>query len=166
MNLEQFCGDPDSRHQISTPFRVGEFDYATDGRIMIRVPSTGDHRHRDDAPNAFVEKYFSRECGEFSELPAFDVWKEEDLKPCSPCGGTGDGEFGECQYCDGWGFGTGERETDKVELLGGFASDLYLSRIMNFPNIRIAKCVPWPKEDGAVYHFAFDGGEGVLMGMR
>lgn len=168
MNLEPFCADPDTRPSLATPFSWKGYDYATDGRIMIRVPSTGEHSERGDTPNAHVEKYISRECGEFIELPPFDPWTAEDMTPCETCGGFGGGETAddECPDCKGWGHGTGRKDIVKIEFLGGHISDYYLSKIANLPQVRIAKCIPWAKEDGAVYMFTFDGGDGVIMGMR
>lgn len=168
MNLEPFCADPDTRPSLSIPFQLNGYDYATDGRIIIRVPSTGEHQCRADAPNEHVEKYFSREVGEFHPLPQFEPWTAEDMTPCETCGGFGGCEVAdeECPDCKGWGHGTGRKELGKVEFLGGYVSDYYLSKVMDLPNIRIARCIPWPSEDGAVYHLAFNGGSGVLMGMR
>lgn len=168
MNLEPFCGDPESRPSLAIPFMWNGYDYATDGRIMIRIVSTGEHSQRADAPNQHVENYISREVGEFTELPPFDPWTAEDMAPCETCGGFGGGEtcHDECPDCKGWGHGTGRKDIVKIEFLGGYISDYYLSKIMNLPGVKIAKCVPWPGEQSAVYQFTFNGGEGVIMGMK
>src|SRR5688500_6378953 len=116
MNLEPFCADPDTRPSLSIPFLLNGYDYATDGRIMIRVAACGEHQFRADAPNGSVEKYINRESGDFHPLPPFDPWTAEDMKPCDTCGGFGGCETAndECPDCKGWGHGTGRKDIIKV----------------------------------------------------
>ncbi len=49
IDLKPFCGDNDIRYYLNEPFSEGEFTYATNGHILIRVP------RRDDVPEVSVD---------------------------------------------------------------------------------------------------------------
>lgn len=126
INLQRFCANSlDAREYLRAPWVVGEWVYATNGHIAIRVPvweggdvAAGIKGKHPDANRLFV-RAFGLE-GAFLEMPA-DLAKPDT---CESCGGTGihntikcpdcnDGEFKhgsftyECQNCAGSPVGEG-----------------------------------------------------------
>lgn len=172
--MGNFCSDPDGdRPFLSLPFSLGEHDYATDGRIIVRVAASGKASSLSVIKPEYILKHFEAEPEVLDPLPDFKPWTALDFKPCDTCKGSGGGEFGDCQDCDGWGHGVGKKTIEAVEFQGAMVSDYYLSKIASLPNIRIGR-VPAagyrPDQETKVerapaFRFKFDGGEGVIMGM-
>lgn len=49
--LHDFCAPPDHpREVLHHPFRVGDYEYASDARIIVRVPARANTRHSHDTP--------------------------------------------------------------------------------------------------------------------
>ena len=100
-DLQKFCSDDGTRYRLSTPFSIEDYTYASDGRILIRVPAITDAR-RDNIPDKVPELI----------PPPGDDWREvefppgwEDFKalptPCPSCQGVG--KLPKCRKCDGTG---------------------------------------------------------------
>ena len=69
-DLMKFCGGND-RAGIATPFSIGEYTYATNGHIMVRVPRIADIPERTDAPSpAKIEEVFNHRKGDYQPIPA------------------------------------------------------------------------------------------------
>lgn len=95
--LKSFC-DSD-RHAMKQPFSIGNYTYATDGHICIRVKRLNEINENEYAPNPNkilvwdhnkIEKWF--------DLPKYNL---DDFSYCSACQGTG--KATECEECEGAG---------------------------------------------------------------
>lgn len=169
--MGNFCSDPDGdRPFLSLPFSLGAHDYATDGRIIIRVPASGSCAPLSVIKPADILKHFESQPETWENLPEFKPWTALDFKPCDTCKGSGGGEFGDCQDCDGWGHGVGKKTIEPVEFQGGMVSDYYLSKILTLPNVMLGRVTSGVhasthKNRADMFRFKFDGGEGAIMGM-
>lgn len=51
-DLKQFCSDDETRSNIQQPWSRGDYSYATNGHIIVRVPRLQDVPENDCAPDA------------------------------------------------------------------------------------------------------------------
>lgn len=111
MDLLKFC-HPSSRHNIDKPFSRGEWTYATDGKIIIRVPRVEGYDEDKGPKNVeqmFNQAEFMRAVTVWQPLPPFKLeTKECDwckgkgyVKPCNAFGNPeikcGNGEWKKCE---------------------------------------------------------------------
>ena len=166
IDLKPFCHTDVKRYAMDKPFVIDGWEYATDGRICVRIPADGE-------PNALEPKDGKKRPTKpweiFAEVPADAVWRKwPKVSKCVNCNGTGnvDGCAGcKCGRCPGDADsgctcrnpGTFERRFGKVEL-----SRHYAALVATLPNVRY---VPQPNSD-APLAFCFDGGEGRVMGLE
>lgn len=178
------------RDYLRTPFLLGEFVYATNGHVAVRVP-------RDGLDYKEIENGKVREIGDLFAKSTRDTWTDiptlPERIPCKHCNGSavqvecddcdGNGEFDhgmhtyECQKCRGSGQvtgrvgkqqpcnncdGTGAKSNQPVAVGEASYDRRYLAKIIDLPNIKFS---PTLYENGPGY-FVFDGGEGLLMPMR
>jgi hypothetical protein len=59
IDLKPFC-DKGSFRGLEAPFTVGDWTYATDGHICIRVPRRADAPERGRQPDASKRRSYSR----------------------------------------------------------------------------------------------------------
>jgi hypothetical protein len=162
INLKPFCSTDQHRPYIMQPFSRGEFTYATDGRLMVRVPRRAEVPEVDTAPQA--ERVFPK-----PPATAFRPAAKVELPPptsveCEICEGRGMQHdcpdcTCECEPCDG----TGKISSDvEVSLsIGGVPFGLrYVRPIMALPSLEIAVPVNGGKSP---LEFRFDGGDGIIM---
>ena len=103
IDLQRFCAnESDPRPYLRAPFKRGQWVYATNGHVCVRVPveSEPDAQESDRSPNAgaLFEKHIeNREC-EFLLMP-----KIPDLIQCSGCAGEGRVRAIKCAPCSGTG---------------------------------------------------------------
>ena len=152
-DLMKFCGGK-NQVMLATPFSIGEFTYATNGHILVRVPRLADIPERTDAPPpAKVEEVFNHYKGDYQPIPAVGPIK---TKSCPVCKGTG--KVQTCPECDGTGKIV---KTESVDAAGRKYDKKYLLMLKKLPGCKLAV----GKElDPA--HFIFDDGDGVIMPMR
>lgn len=162
VDLKKFCGTDAWRPYLHEPFSRGEYTYATNGHIMVRVPRVAGIGEIPLIKNP--EKIFA-------PMPA-DGWRTlrvalppvDPSKECSYCYGSGfldddEGDCGlDCIECNGTGFVVANVSTE----IGGVIFDLkYIRMVAELPDIEI---VIGPI-DGQSF-FRFSGGDGALMPMR
>lgn len=158
IDLKLFCQP--NRERLAVPFSIGEWTYATDGKICVRVP------RRVDVP-------------EIAFCPAADKlsWQEgnfdvRQLPPIPPA------EWSECPVCDGSGHahtcpdcscdcdeceGKGEIiHQESIAYGGAYFTVEYWQKMITLPNLRLPETA---KPDG-VMPFRFDGGEGLILARR
>lgn len=166
IDLKAFCGD---RVDIDHPFSIGEWTYALNGHIGIRVPRRSwydrTHPNRDAVTNLFAGHELVKFLrAEFPHLPAKLHPKKIE---CRTCHGTGkehdcpDCEC-ECNNCEG----TGKVESGVMQSIdvNGTALDVEYVRMMrNLPDIRIQSD---KVNECEKMMFTFDGGQGVVMALR
>lgn len=167
MNLDKYCSADTHRVNISKPFSRGEWTYATDGHILVRIPRDQNVPEIKDAPE--VERIVPSNIYllTFRELhlPVLPPY-EEKKQACEDCDGRGSEHDCpdcncQCENCDG----SGEEMVNPrlYVAIDGIPYDLkYLHWLRELPNITVAD--PATKESPCP--FRFDGGEGLIMPVR
>lgn len=167
IDLRPFCGTEVTRVYLMKPFSRGDWTYASDGRILVRVPRRASVP--DDADNsASVEKIIAEH-----PLPALRPFrgvkipdaKSEEIE-CRECKGRGTEHdcpdcTCDCQECEGTGKCEG-REEVSIDIGGVPFAARYGRLIQLLPDLHVPQAVT-PE---APMPFAFKGGEGILMPLR
>jgi hypothetical protein len=159
VDLTQFC-DLNAIHRpfLMEPWSRGEYSYASDGAILVRVPRQPDVAENPNAPDA-VNNF----AGDIDYTdPAIPELPPENREQCRKCDGDG-GVCGDCEDCDGRGYTTNHDDLS-VELSGTPFAARYLHRVLALPGVAISK--PFNGSTGAMLAFRFEGGEGRLMALR
>lgn len=152
-NLDVFCDEPGGRYQIDKPFVVRGWQYATDGRIMVRIPANGD-------PDVdFSKRRVPRKPEEcLPELPEGVRWiKFPNVRECVMCDGHGSVDV-QCPHC-----GQDIKESckcrkNRVGLGKASISKYYAALIASLPKAEYAE----PANADDPVRFRFEGGEGAI----
>ena len=97
--LQQFCSKSRYEERKHTPFSVGEFSYATNGYLMVRIPRLDDVPERDDALNLDrVAPSFATEIALWLPVPFIAPIA---YISCEVCGISG--KAYQCPECEGDG---------------------------------------------------------------
>lgn len=160
VDLKKFCGTDTWRTYLHEPFSRGEYTYATNGAIIVRVPLVAEIGEDPRTPNP--EKIFA-------PMPA-DGWRPlrvalptvAQTEVCGSCYRGFEHDCPDCTcVCDECG-GSGEVEQKFSTDIGGVIFDVkYIRMIAELPGVEI--CVTDGKSPT---FFRFDGGVGALMPMR
>lgn len=165
IDLQPFCGADAARPYLMKPFSQGDFSFATNGHIMVRVARQEgvDPPGKDfdaNAPLAGVEQ------AAFAPPPAYTLPPlQTDLTECQKCDGSGhahecpDCEC-PCERCDGTGRENPERHVSTRVGTAIYAMR-YVRKMLALPDVEIAQ--PDPK---APLLFRFRDGVGALMPRR
>ena len=100
IDLTKFCSKDKTRSQINKPWSRGEYTYATDGHILIRVLRLADVPEDPAAPNGdniFVQSVKIQE-RTWHAIPPYTL----ERKLCRNC--HSDGYFQKCDNCEGSGY--------------------------------------------------------------
>lgn len=100
-DLRPFCSTDPIRPGLLEPFTDDEHTYATDGKIMIRVPAIGGIKPRQNQPTNPGKLIPPRDGMYPVELPP--GWQKftAPILTCKDCDGAG--HYTECWVCDGEG---------------------------------------------------------------
>lgn len=196
IDLIKFCSKDKTRFQIGKPWSRGEYTYATDGHIIIRISRLADVSENPDAPdgdNLFIQSAKVRE-RTWHTIPLYTLKRE----PCKNC--NGDGYFQKCENCEGSGY-VGRNDRDCSDCNGdGFQSCAKIDRgayscedcngeglgrpqccvdfmegekiLARFQGAFLELIKDFPNVQLGIYKdtepaiIKFDGGEGLLMPMR
>ena len=172
IDLMPFCSTTKwYKKSMLAPWSHGEYTYATDGNILIRVPRRADVPERPDAldtSRSFAAAGVAPAMRSLAgvRLPAPPPEEEK----CPDCDGTGDADHDcpecacDCETCDGRGIiGPQSTRSEVTVGIGGVPFDAkYIRLILALPNARMAA----PKYGDVPAWFAFEGGDGLLMSMR
>lgn len=170
IDLQQFCADPEwnagARLDMTKPWIDGRWRYATDARILVRIPAD-EARKPDTVPDAasIFHDFDPTPCTH--QLPSWDgsIYEYEDPCDYPQChGGKISGGKRSCKVCDGKGW-TPESMDTTVEFQDFNFGGGYMRKIRVLPGVK-GYVKPW--EVGGQKHgqlqFVFDnGGQGVLM---
>lgn len=185
LDLTPFCAGEDTRYALTKTFVTDGHLTATDGRIIVRIPT--EEPEINDRPVPDIAALFNKQ---FEEFPAFDMYSINMVRikcslcagkgkvklDCETCGGDGRcmcpccGSDTYCEDCDGDGKASDEvdcyqcsgagRVFDNVKIGGKMFNGHYINKILCY--------LPHPKavaisQDIGCLRFTFDGGEGLLV---
>ena len=169
IDLMQFCGtDDDPRLWLQRPFGIGDYTYAANGHILVRVPRSD--WPSADLPSEVLPASFPQVLEWLDGSPAMAPIPAIPPGPyyekCFWCAGSGElqydccgdhiGECNECEECEG----DGVTEKKTYYRFGSRSFNArYLRMIKALPASQLA--IDGPKMDGAL--FTFSGGRGVVM---
>lgn len=177
------------REYMRAPFTRGDWTYAMNGRIAVRVPKIDGMEMLPDKHAPKLEGLFAPACFDaciaLPPLPPLEQCRmcngTGSAFECPECDGKGEFEHGthtyECRECDGSGQvaygggidvacrhcgGTGVTRRKQMKVGGSHFDLFYLHLINGLPGAKFAPGAG--RMDMA--RFVFDGGEGILMPMR
>jgi transcription elongation factor Elf1 len=192
IDLQPFCEVDSVRYSIDKPFVINGYRYATDSRVLVRVPC--------DEPDSVTPLPVPRSAGElFAKFPGerarWRPWPEPEYlsgkiecptcsgrglvecRRCDACSGKGEiecrecGQSKECAACGGYGeiglrcktcHGAGEFVGPKYQPIGSLIIDARLDR--NIRDLLNVQFVLQRYENNPIC-FKFDGGQGLVMPM-
>lgn len=174
MNLQPFCSREEfTRPYLMKPFSIGEWTYATNGHICVRVPRLG------DVPDAAEPKLIKNvpalfegmPTEGFNPLPKITIEADED-EECLDCDGRGtehDCDYCKCvcAKCEGTGHPVAGYDVS-VGISGAIFSGVYIAQLLTLPKVTMTEPCKEVEHAGKckAAYFRFDGGEGALMEMR
>jgi hypothetical protein len=179
---------------LCTPFSWEKWTGATNGHIAVRIPRIGIDK-APPSSLIYSLPWEPTQSGEWVDLPAYELpvrqlcpscYGSGRVHPCPECDGAGEVQWStgfndysdDCKTCHGAGHvpGEGEKCTEcdgerfvyaNHEMPVGFCKDEYdinaflLEKIKKLPGVKL-----YTAHINGMFHFRFDGGEGMLMGMR
>lgn len=169
--LKRFCYAHDDRPALQQPWSDGEYTFASDGRIMLRVPRLADAPENTAAPKAdgvrviLATAHDALSESDWQDLPTTPEKPEPDR--CENCDGDGRcncrccGDFHPCGKCDGEG---------KIEKIHCVALGIrkmngdYLRLMATLPGLKVAP--NHGENDEKPLAFKFDGGIGVCAALN
>lgn len=132
INLQAFCHVGRSRTYLSQPYSIGDYTYASNGFVAVRVARQDDAPENDEAPKLIAEILSGHDARRFGPLPVFDIQSPRRVRcgechgqgsynDCDECGGSGEHECDhsgcqhthECHECEGTGASQGEVDTSR-----------------------------------------------------
>jgi hypothetical protein len=162
IDLSKFCAEEGRRYHLGNPFSRAGYTWATDGKILLRVPLRADVPDVEGAPH--TERVWSDAKGAFVPVQAFKVPDPERMQ-CDVCEGRGTMHdcpdcTCECDECEG----TGQIEEATFVSIGDGPTmqRKYALKIMALPGLEVEV----PELTVERMHFRFEGGEGIVMLMR
>lgn len=150
---------------LERPFSIGDYSYATNGHIMVRLPRRADIPEIDGAPKVFnVNAPLEHNAtASYATPEPFEV-TAADKRECFACNGSGkehncpDCEC-ECPDCDGTG---AYRPNQSISVHGTPVAVNYILMVLALPGAQIAA----PRDKEAPIPFRFNGGIGAVMPLR
>ncbi len=166
IDLKPFCSTDEMRPYLHQPWSVGDYTYATNGHIIVRVPRRSDVPENPQAPNNAPRLFATFPQAGFRALHVVPLPAPKEKK-CLHCNGRGhEHDCPDCEcVCENCN-GTGNVNVDaKIAVnIGTFPAALRYARILiGLPNIEVAVDVSHPMDP---LPFKFDGGDGLLMGVH
>jgi hypothetical protein len=173
IDLTLFCDEPGGRYALDAPFVQGGMRCATDGKLAVRIPASGEPDTDDGGRRPKLAMIFDRFCDvtEWTPLP--------DAPECENCKGKGSvseechhcrglcrcecscGDSHDCGACEGEGQETSDCYRDRVTISGRHLSCNVYWRIKTLPGIKYG-FFPGAKLDDLIYG-TFDGGGQVCF---
>lgn len=99
-DLKKFCSTDHTRPTILKPFTQDGFTFATDGRILVRIPAI--EGGADDGPEDSI-RVIPSDLKNYQPVQLPPNWESiiQPETPCHTCEGTG--SIGKCRHCQGHG---------------------------------------------------------------
>jgi hypothetical protein len=193
IDLAPFCSEVPARPYLHQPFTFGDFTYATDGIVAIRVQrrETIPERLLDECPamQTSIERIFATliAASDFAPMPAFEIVTDRPrkctscegrgyLRPCHACDAHPDKG---CQRCEGHRWVPCKKEAENAEACDFCdGTGKYRQRRAHFPShdfqpdyIEKVQALPtlevaFGGDPAKPLSFRFEGGCGLLMPLR
>jgi hypothetical protein len=164
IDLQQFCGDDETRPYLMKPFTRNGYTWATNGHILVRVAARADALPIEKDVN--TEKVIEGIGNATFHRPSFQLPPAPtEAGVCPDCDGRGaahdcpDCEC-TCQKCNGRGDLDVEKMTSTT-IGPKFYNLHYVRMILSLPGIELSVVATKPKF--AVMFFRFDEGVGCVM---
>lgn len=100
IDIRKFCGAERHRSYLSQPYSIGDYTYATNGHVAIRVNRIVGVDENLEAPSSIAEILGGHDAREFGPLPVFDPPESKRIR-CGGCHGLG--KYNACTECEGSG---------------------------------------------------------------
>jgi hypothetical protein len=170
LDLRKFCAVGDeARSYLNEPWSLGEYTYATNGHILVRVP------RRDDVPENPKNPITAEKVGRVAWEAPTDVWAAPtivglpprvDDTECPDCEGLCIANHCascecECPVCGGSGLISNDKGKSARYRGVPFALK-YVRLICELPGVEITA----QTHSHASLRFRFDGGSGSVMALR
>jgi hypothetical protein len=144
------------------PFSRGDYTYATNGHVIVRVPRRDEVPEQPKAPLTVGAVFYKIDASlPFRRIPRYEI-PEAKKSPCIHCFDGFQHDCPncecECEECDGTGT---EIELISVALGPAILAAQYVKLLQTLPDIKIAV----GSDRNRPMHFTFDGGDGLLMPM-
>ncbi len=161
IDLKQFCSIDPLRPYIHKPFSRGEFTYATNGHVCLRVPRIAEYPEQEKPdPTKLFSRHFND--GPKSQITVSIPPHKTILEECEYCDGRGHEHTCpdctcECMHCE-----EGMRDVaPKISVhIGNAIFDAkYIRQLLALPGLRF--CADPPEREAAP--FVFEGGDGIIM---
>lgn len=165
-DLQPFCLTGNSRPYLNRPFNSAGHTYATNGHIMVRVPaihgvSGCDYASMDEL---VVKAFRDNQMPAIAQMKLMSIIPIASDKDCDECEGSGlEHDCPNCACrCDSCS-GT-KKAPDRwpgVKIDGACFDGECVAMMQRFGAVTIG-----PSEKNGPLSFYFDGGEGLLMGLK
>jgi hypothetical protein len=192
--LHKFC-EPEY-NKLAEPWSYDSYSFASDGHIAIRVPRVEGIDREPPFGFSGKLPFTPGVEGEWVDLPAYELPPKKKchsckgtgmMQKCPECDGDGSLEFSnghheyevECLTCRGIGHlsggnercencdGSGEEYEENFRAVPDFGTEtckinaFLLDKIKDLPGVKM-----FSAPTGNMFHFRFDGGDGVAMALR
>ena len=176
IDLSPFCSK--GRLALMSPMSFGQYVYATNGHIAVRVPLFGEFEQAFYAMGKALDEYFLAPTGPFVSVdcPDIPLLPPQPEKPvCPECGGDGItvcdecGHESACNACDGKGHtykGPEVPDQHSVSIFGNPIDAEYARLIGGLPGIMISPTIGNLGIIPVLYFRFDDGGEGLVAIIR
>lgn len=181
--LMKFCDE--NNEDLKLPFSMGDYTYATDNKVLIKIPRMSEFAENLRAPNpekldienpekwypvgdirmpksvdcSFCEgqgkNFECPECGGGGTVWLSNNYSEYPGIDCKSCGAIGEIAF--CEECNGTGV---VAQQNPMDFHGVTFDQHYLALLSKLPNCEIGLI-----SKTATTPFRFDGGSGIIMPM-
>jgi len=158
--LMPFCSVSPAKPHFRQPSSQGEFTYACDGRILIRVARLADVPEVEGYVN--MDRVMGQFHAEGDWQPAPMKFTEAKIGPCHACGGQGThfcekcGEDHDCARCEGKGT---KEEMQWMEIDGRRIQNKFLRLVAALPGAEFNTT----GDENTPVSFRFAGGIGLVM---
>jgi hypothetical protein len=160
IDLEKFCSTNLFRPVIAKPFTVGEWTYATNGHICVRVPTIAEW----PGPENYIKapELFAEPISEFRPLPKIRFPSPDEDNECESCDGRGTEHDCPdcdciCEQCNSTGK-VPPYSNISIEIGNAIYAGKYIHLMQSLPGVEIG-----PTHERDPMRFRFAGGEGCLM---
>jgi hypothetical protein len=163
IDLKKFCSTDFTRLYLMKPFTIGNWTYATNGHICVRVPTMPEWPGPENEIKA--PELFAAPVTEFRPLPKIEFPPPDEDDECESCDGRGsEHECPDClcicKQCNGTGKEPPYSDVS-VEIGNAIYAGKYIHLIRSLPGVEIG-----PTHERDPMRFRFAGGEGCLMPRR